>query len=173
MAANPYHLYYTITKEVLFGACKSGRTNRPRYQGMDVLMIKHNFWAEEAKIIIQIPLSKYQQQDILIWRGSTTSEFIVRSAYHMEKDRTERNRGVGSTSSAPSSVWKKIWDMQMPNSIKMFLWRACHNILPTKVSLQKRGIVLDPLCQFCQLECEMSNHILLDCILAKDVWGAC
>jgi hypothetical protein len=120
MDASPYHLYYTITKEVLFGACKSGRTHRPRYQGMGCTDDKHNFWAKEAEIIIQILLSKYRQKDVLIW-GSTTGEFTVRNAYHMEKDRTERNKGVGSTSSVLSSVWKKIWDMQIPNSIKMFI----------------------------------------------------
>jgi hypothetical protein len=62
----------------------------------------------------------------------------------MEKDRTERHRGVGSTSSATSNFWKILWNMKVPNSVKMFLWRACHNIIPTKVNLQKRGIVMDP-----------------------------
>jgi hypothetical protein len=28
-------------------------------KGWNVLMIKHNFWANKAKIILQIPLSKY------------------------------------------------------------------------------------------------------------------
>jgi hypothetical protein len=76
----------------------------PVTKGWDVPKIKHIFWADEAEITLQILLRKYQQQDVLIWRGSSTGNFTVRSAYHMKKDQTERKRGVGSTSSATSNV---------------------------------------------------------------------
>jgi uncharacterized protein YicC (UPF0701 family) len=36
----------------------------------------------------------------------------------MKKNRIERNRGVGSTSSALSSVWKKIWDIRFQIPLK-------------------------------------------------------
>jgi hypothetical protein len=55
----------------------------------------------------------------------------------------------------------------------MFLWRACKNILPTKANLQKRGIVLDPLCIFYKMESETTYHILWECFSSQDVWGAC
>jgi len=54
------------------------------------------FLTEEVEVILRIPLSRYGQKDVLIWRGSTTSEFIVQSAYHMEQDRLERQGGEGS-----------------------------------------------------------------------------
>jgi hypothetical protein len=62
--------------------------------------------------------------------------------------------------------------MKVPNSIKMFFWRACKNILPTKANLQKRGIVLDSLCIFCKMESETNYHILWVCTSSQDVWGA-
>jgi ribonuclease HI len=136
-------------------------------------LIHDIFRVEEAVLIPQIPLSRYNQKDVLTWRGTTSGEFTVRSAYHMERDRTELLRGEGSKSSGMSNFWKTIWGLRVPNPVKMFVWRACNNILPTKDNLQKRGMVLDPLCIFCMSECETVKHILWDCPSASDVWGVC
>lgn len=43
------------------------------------------FRLEEVEVISSIPLSKYGQPYLLIWRGSTTGAFTVRSAYYLEK----------------------------------------------------------------------------------------
>jgi len=53
------------------------------------------FCKEEAEVISSIPLSKYGQKDLMIWRGFRTSEFTIRSAYHMEKDHQEVQRREG------------------------------------------------------------------------------
>jgi hypothetical protein len=63
--------------------------------------------------------------------------------------------------------------MKVPNPVKIFIWRACQNILPTNDNLQKKGIPLDPLCLFCKKEVETMKHILWNCPSAADVWGAC
>lgn len=54
---------------------------------------------------------------------------------------------------------------------KNFLWRACHDILPTRANLHKRHIVDDPLCPICGREVETGFHILCQCPSAMDVWG--
>jgi ribonuclease HI len=69
-------------------------------------------------------------------------------------------------------LWKNIWGLRIPNSIKMFLWQACQNILPTKDNLSKRGMDLDPMCMFCNSEQETVLHILWECPSAMDVWGS-
>lgn len=46
-------------------------------------LISTTFLEEEAKVILNIPLSPLQPRDRLIWRCTTTGEFTVRSAYHM------------------------------------------------------------------------------------------
>jgi hypothetical protein len=43
--------------------------------------------------------------------------------------------------------------------VKIFLWKACDNILPTKENLFKKGIVLDLKCPICYLEAEDLMHI--------------
>ena len=38
--------------------------------------------------------------------------------------------GIGSSSKiAVEMVWCSIWKAKVPNKVKMFAWRACHNVL--------------------------------------------
>jgi ribonuclease HI len=53
----------------------------------------------------------------------------------------------------------------------LFLWRACHNLLPTKVNLQKRGVCENSLCPICLSENEAVEHNIWECPAASDVWG--
>jgi hypothetical protein len=141
-------------------------------RGWKKALVNSVFSKEEADIIFSIPLSKYGNPDMLIWRGSSNGEFTVRSAYYIEKDRQEVTRGECSNNGNDQKLWKLIWGMKVPNPVKVFIWRACQNILPTKDNLQRKGISLDPLCLFCKKELETAKHILWDCPSAVDVWGA-
>jgi hypothetical protein len=76
-------------------------------------------------------------------RGTSTGEFMVRSAYNLDKDRQVVQWGESSHYPNFQTLWKAIWGMHVPILVKMFLWSACYNILPIKVNLQKKGIVLD------------------------------
>ena len=40
-----------------------------------------------------------------------------------------------------NEVWKKLWRLEIPNVEKNFLWRACHDILPTRENLLKRKVI--------------------------------
>jgi hypothetical protein len=64
---------------------------------------------------------------------------------------------------------RMIWQLKIPNAGKMFLWKACHNLLPNKDNLRKRGIMNYSLCPICGLEVESTHHILWSCPLAIDV----
>jgi hypothetical protein len=52
------------------------------------------FSKEEAEVITSLPLSKYDQNDLMIWRGSSTGDFTLHNAYYMdpEKDRQDGYR---------------------------------------------------------------------------------
>jgi hypothetical protein len=100
-------------------------------------------------------------------------EFTVHSAYHLEKERNEVQRGEISHNSDLQNLWRLIWGMHIPNPINMFTWKACHNVLPAKNNLQKRGIAIDPLCLFCNTTKETVRHVFWDYPLASDVWGPC
>lgn len=57
--------------------------------------------------------------------------------------------------------------------IKMFLWQACSNILPTKENLFRKHIISDPMCPVCGQETETVGHALWGCTSARDVWLEC
>ena len=52
------------------------------------------------------------------------------------------------------------------------MWRASHNILPTKDNLKRKRVVIDDLCQFCYQEKETIFHALWECPVSQDVLGA-
>jgi len=54
--------------------------------------------------------------------------------------------------------------------IKIFLWQLCHNALPSRGNLLRRGIQIDPVCEACALDIEDVDHLFMDCPLARKVW---
>jgi hypothetical protein len=135
------------------------------------LFIFQNFGKEEATAICNIPLSRFLHDDKIIWRATKTGEFSVRSAYHLEKERLEKMKGECSRGTKPQAMWKTIWGLQIPNAAKMFLWRACNNILPTKDNLKRRKVLEEDTCTFCCDSIETTHHILWDCPSSQDVWS--
>ena len=80
--------------------------------------------------------------------------FSVRSAYYMQYEMAAGSSAGCSYSAVRREVWKGIWELDDPNVEKNFIWRACHDILPTRANLFKRKILTDPLCLFCGAEAE-------------------
>ncbi|KAH9698518.1 reverse transcriptase domain-containing protein [Citrus sinensis] len=58
----------------------------------------------------------------------------------------------------------------VPEKIKIFLWRAINNILPTSENLWKMRVVQKPICQICNSNVETISHALLGCKMAKKIW---
>ena len=54
--------------------------------------------------------------------------------------------------------------------IKVFLWQLCHNVLPVKGILARRGCNVDPQCPLCATEIESIHHLFWDCHATKRVW---
>jgi hypothetical protein len=116
--------------------------------GWNSVLIREIFMEEEADVICNLPRSRYCRGDTLIWRCTPNGSFTVRSAYYLEKSRSEQRLGEGSVKSGFAHIWKMIWSLQVPNASKVFLWRACSNILPTKDNLVKRGFLRRTLASF-------------------------
>jgi hypothetical protein len=136
----------------------------------NIPLIKQIFMEEEVEKICSLAICPRTQQDRAIWSGNKNGNFSVRSAYHMAKDLCDREASSCSKVDELSPLWKKIWKVQGPRVVKMFLWQACNNILPTKEKLWKRKITDDPLCPVCCMEVETVGHALWSCTAARDVW---
>lgn len=59
----------------------------------------------------------------------------------------------------------------MPKKIKVFGWRACQNILPTRANLARRRIIEDDNCPIRLRHSESVIHALWECGMAQDVLG--
>lgn len=131
------------------------------------------FNPEEARIICGMTICPRTQKDQLIWGANKQGPFTVRSAYHLAKEVRRRTEGSTSTSTNMHQIWKRIWRIKGPRMVKMFMWQACSNILPTRENLFKRKVMIDSLCPICQIEVESVGHALWSCPDATDVWLAC
>jgi hypothetical protein len=134
-------------------------------------LIKEVFEENEAMVICQIPLSPSFPKDRMVWMGTKNSEFTVRSAYHLCKEIQDREGGQCSSGVKGEEVWKAIWSMEVPNTVKVFRWRACNNILPTKTNLFLKRVVDNMKCPCCEFEDETILHVLWECPASRDVWG--
>jgi hypothetical protein len=129
-------------------------------------LLKEIFNNEEIAAIQSTPISLTNQLDRQIWRGTVKGDFSVGSAYHMAKDKEDAQQAGSSKRSEESKIWKGIWSANIPNAVKTFMWRACHNLLPTKENLAKRKIISDSSCPICRLEIETPSHIFMGVYLS-------
>ena len=113
--------------------------------------------------------------DKMYWLHHKTGAYTVRLGYHVARMLSREKTGVGECSrpSRGSHLWAKLWKLHVPNKIKIFGWRVCQNILPTKDALFRRKITEDGGCEVCKGETESVLHMLWECRVAQDVWAGC
>ena len=140
----------------------------------DADLVKSNFVAHEAEVILSIPISTTLPEDSRVWAGTRNGSFTVRSAYEVAFNLIKEGKkqvflGESSDRSKMKEFWKFIWKLECPNKVKQFFWKACKNILPTNSTLVSRKITRDDRCGLCGL-CETSGHALWGCKFASEVW---
>jgi hypothetical protein len=155
----------------------------PEARVSDLINFETNWWniplleqifpAETVEQICNIPISPRLMKDVLVWAGTKNGMFSVRSAYNLDLELLDRQKGCSSFTPNTRSSWKLIWQLKIPRTVQLFLWRACNDILPTKGKLWKRKVVDNPLCPLCGTEFESSIHAIWLCEAAKAVWSAC
>uniref|UniRef100_A0A7C8ZND3 Reverse transcriptase zinc-binding domain-containing protein n=1 Tax=Opuntia streptacantha TaxID=393608 RepID=A0A7C8ZND3_OPUST len=55
--------------------------------------------------------------------------------------------------------------------IKIFLWQMCHNALPVRETLLRRGCHIDPQCPLCLTEIKTTDHLFGDCPQTIRPWN--
>jgi len=126
----------------------------------------------EVTTILNIPLCHHLPEDSIIWVGNKKGIFSVKSAYYVAKKLLDSDiQGETSRGDVRAPLWKRIWQLNIPEKIRIFAWRLCMNAIPTMVNLNRRGIQVDVLCPICKMEEEAVEHVILRCELAKAVWS--
>ena len=138
-----------------------------------VLVMQH-FNHEDEEAILRVPLSRRVIQDSLFWTFTKSGDYTVRSEYQVARQlQKEGTWAECSNGVVGGSVWKVLWKLKVPNKIKVFGWRTCCNILPTRVNLVHKKIIQDNRCEVCKFEAETGIHAIWNCGAAQDVWSGC
>ncbi|KAJ0017107.1 hypothetical protein Pint_10781 [Pistacia integerrima] len=120
----------------------------PQSKSWKLDLLKDLFSESEVNTICQIPISVFYRPDKLVWRCSQNGLFSVRSAYHLQVESQLSSRGQSSFVANENKKWKKLWKLPITNVEKLFLWKACQDILPTQCNLVKKRVIEDPFCPF-------------------------
>lgn len=99
---------------------------------------------------------KVMQNDNQGWLAKAVPKFPLKEAYCMAAEH------VG-LEIAQSRAWSKIWKMQGPQRLNLFLWHAWAEKFPTTALLYMRLVVESPICQICGVAVEFGLQALRDC----------
>ena len=98
------------------------------------------FNREEGEAICDIPLSRRQVSDSVYWKYNKDGIFTVKSACKVARALLKKvDWAESSSGSGGCRVWAAIWKLWIPNKIKVFGWRVCHDILPTRRTSRRNG----------------------------------
>ena len=67
-------------------------------------------------------------------------------------------------------IWRGLWQLQVPNKIKLIVWRACNDALPTNDNLYRRHILPSNQCNIYQEHSEDVVHTFWLCKDTSSVW---
>ena len=122
----------------------------------------------DAAMILKIPLPKEHLDDDVLWHYDKRGEYSVKSGYQLALKM--KFSDAPSSSESMSQYWSALWSMELPKKIKIFMWRASNNLLPSTKNIWKRKVLQEPTCQICRKSIESISHALLEYKAAKSIW---
>ncbi|GMI95016.1 hypothetical protein HRI_003170900 [Hibiscus trionum] len=126
-------------------------------------LIRSSFDANEANRILQISLSMFPHEDVLVWFGEGSSIYSVRSGYKLLLNPT--------TSSINGDIFNCLWCIAGPSMIKILVWRFINNFVHTFHNLAIKRVSSDPRCPRCSNGLEDIPHVSRDCFFPLQVWN--
>ena len=134
-------------------------------------VVRRCFSPLDVASILQYPFLPSLPKDALIWWGTPSGNFSVKSAYHTAFLKVQiQGNSESSNSKELQLFWKAVWALKLPRKIQSFVWRLSCNILPTRDNLVKRNISSPMECPICGAASETTKHIFGQCIYARKVW---
>ena len=129
---------------------------------------QQNFLKEDADEILSIPLPRREMEDRVICHYDKQGRYSVKSSYQVALNMKFPN--LPNCSDSRGNNWTVIWKLTIPEKIKIFIWTAAKNLLPTAENLWKRKIIQEAYCKRCGDRMENTEHVLISCKTAKKVW---
>lgn len=121
------------------------------------------FDSNTATNISRIPTTNRNLDDKLVWVGTRTGLFSVKSAFELGSWKDD----------VDSPWWKRLWASKVHEQIKFFLWKLANHELATASNLLSRNIRVDMAMCVHGCNClESENHLFFHCQVARAVWFA-
>ena len=133
-------------------------------------VIENLFLPHEAKMIKSIPISLVDCEDKIFWPLTANGEYSVKTGYRLLSNLGASDNPSSSDITQSKQIWKAIWNLNVPNRVKILIWWAGLDALPSQVNLVKRKVQCDPVCPICGLEQETIIHALWSCPTLAEVW---
>ena len=103
------------------------------------------------------------QEDVFSWPWSASGVYTARSTYKM--------LCLGQEQYAAAAC---IWSCRGPLKLKIFIWLALKHRLWTTDRRARHGLQLQAdACHLCLQEVDAIEHILVQCVYARQVWHYC
>ncbi|KAK9195743.1 hypothetical protein WN943_003868 [Citrus x changshan-huyou] len=135
----------------------------PHQRVWDYDVVSDIFNLRDKELILKIPLSSRREEDMWYWMADPRGCYSVRSCYKVLNP---------ITPDSGANVWRKLWNLQVPNKVKNFIWRAAHNVLPTATNLISKRVDVPSTCSVCNAYEETVLHSLVACSFAQSCWNS-
>ncbi|EEC84864.1 hypothetical protein OsI_31997 [Oryza sativa Indica Group] len=102
-----------------------------------------------AEEILRIQTSMRQDEDFLAWHPDKMGRFSVRSAYKLAMSLANMDESSSSSDDKSRKMWDLIWKCEVPQKVKIFMWKAATNSLATMENKKRRKLEQSEICCIC------------------------
>lgn len=137
----------------------------------DLINEERTGWKEDLLIALceddmreavkRIELPRMVTQDKLLWTGAKDGHFLVKSCHNLLRGVDE----MGET----DRIWKLIWEANLHERVKLFLWRIAANTLPIKQLLKIKLGLRDSNCVLYREAEETLLHLFRECQVTRAI----
>lgn len=111
----------------------------------DIDILRDLFNENIIQQILKIPISQSREEDVWLWLDEANGAYSVKSGYHRLCQIHTSDSNTGNNFNL-----LKIWRLSVPPKVKIFIWRACQNCLPSLDNLCRKYVEVYPICPICQ-----------------------
>ena len=127
----------------------------------DYDILNNIFDDRDKNLILKIPLSDRRTAHLCYWMHDSKGVYTVCNSYKML---------LPCSDISSSSIWNRLWRLDVPSKVKHFMWRVLTNVLPTTENLLQKHVEVPTACPICHVSFENVCHILLVFPFARTCW---
>ncbi|XP_074351807.1 uncharacterized protein LOC141690954 [Apium graveolens] len=120
-------------------------------------LIKDHFLKEDADVILAVHIPQRDITDRMVWTRFNSGVYNTKSGYHHWF-----NKHFWFGTADQCVRCKKVWHLQVPHKVKVFIWRFCRNVIHVRRRLSARGARVPITCPICLNDIEHMTHLFFN-----------